>query len=1311
MKGFLTDVRSRAIIPLGILLALTLFMASAGFAATRYVPAQYGTIQAAIDASSSGDLIIVSSGVYYGAGNVNVSFSGKDVYLVSASGPASTIIDCDSSGTGNRAFEFTNSETSSAHLDGFTIRDGNVRYNAGTDDYGGAIRIESASPTISNCIFENNQAFKGGAVYCAKLSGYPDNVYPTFEDCIFFDNYVGDTTEYNSYGGAVYMEAAHPEFTDCLFYDNSSDGYGGSVFMYSGTGEFTSCTFDGSESYDSHGGTFTISDCDVDLDRCIISNTIDGFGIVIFASSAVDITCCDFWNNYMLDTASIMGTFSIDANTIFENPAYCDIDNDDYTIVETSPCAADYSPCGQLIGVYGVDCDAPIVTYMYPPTYLTYAGYDVEVISGFAEEMDSTTFSSSSFKVFSRTSGQEPGDYLNYVPLKWYWFEPDNSHRAGEVINYVLTSDITNLAGHPIKPFAGTYLVRTASTSYGYIGDETRLATGDKPVGVFPADLDGDGDIDLAVPNHDSHNISVFMNDGTGSFGAASNFSSGGYNPWDVTSRDFDGDGDMDLATSNYGSNTVSVYLNNGSGSFTNSNNYAAGNRPHPILSEDIDADGDFDLMTVNLLDDSICVYLNNGNATFQSKVTYYVGDGPIGLSGADYDRDGDIDIFTANYYESTIGLLENNGDGTFAAVDTLTIDATGPFNVIAVDMNYDGYVDLATANRGSDDVSVLIQQYGVFDSVVVYDAGTDPYYVCAADLNGDWRVDLITANLNSDDLSLYLNNGSGNFGTEMRVPAGNGPLWVCAADFDEDLMVDVAAANAFEDEMSIYYNVLGGPEQTSPANGYQTTDHAITLDWEDYTDAVTYEVVVDNDPAFGSIDRQATGLNTTYWAINPQLGHGKWYWKVRAILASDTSRWSYTWSFNIIGVPGVPSCPVLFTFDGAGFVKDNPLLTACEKSGYTDIVTDYYHVGQPVKPNNGEVTFQLREMEDETTYLYDVELLAVDHKAGSFIACTPEGDVSTYSTTYTPIAAVDNNGVDQLALVSSEDNARFVSNESGWLEITFQTDTKSAVSGGIVLDTPPKKFCFDPDQPVASQDDPRTDDNIDVLVEYKDAGSSWTELPALPPRSSVGQDVLMLPSASNQFTIRITWDDRYSTDIIRYFVLDEEKPIVSTHDIAAGTVTIDKKASDWTGFEKDKPLVLNKGDMFEFAFKANELSNRGMERDYIIRAVGRYEPDYSIFTDIAPNRPQLHGNYPNPFNPITTISYDLPTDANVRLEIYNILGQQVRLLVNGTQSAGTYDVVWDSKDNHNQAVASGMYFYRLTVGDYTEAKKMLLLK
>jgi hypothetical protein len=89
----------------------------------------------------------------------------------------------------------------------------------------------------------------------------------------------------------------------------------------------------------------------------------------------------------------------------------------------------------------------------------------------------------------------------------------------------------------------------------------------------------------------------------------------------------------------------------------------------------------------------------------------------------------------------------------------------------------------------------------------------------------------------------------------------------------------------------------------------------------------------------------------------------------------------------------------------------------------------------------------------------------------------------------------------------------------------------------------------------------------------------------------------------------------------------------------------------------------------------------------------------------------ELRQNYPNPFNPMTTIEYSIPIKSHVRIAIYNILGQNIRMLVDETQPAGNYRIDWDGKAEDGKSVSSGIYFYRFLAGDYIQTKKLVLLK
>ncbi|MBN1211309.1 MAG: SBBP repeat-containing protein [candidate division Zixibacteria bacterium] len=99
------------------------------------------------------------------------------------------------------------------------------------------------------------------------------------------------------------------------------------------------------------------------------------------------------------------------------------------------------------------------------------------------------------------------------------------------------------------------------------------------------------------------------------------------------------------------------------------------------------------------------------------------------------------------------------------------------------------------------------------------------------------------------------------------------------------------------------------------------------------------------------------------------------------------------------------------------------------------------------------------------------------------------------------------------------------------------------------------------------------------------------------------------------------------------------------------------------------------------------------------------------LISDILPEEYTLNQNYPNPFNPATNIEYTVASRSYINLAVYNILGQEIKILVDGIRSIGTYRAVWDGTDQNGRLVATGIYFYRLQTGTTVKSKKMLLLR
>ncbi len=102
---------------------------------------------------------------------------------------------------------------------------------------------------------------------------------------------------------------------------------------------------------------------------------------------------------------------------------------------------------------------------------------------------------------------------------------------------------------------------------------------------------------------------------------------------------------------------------------------------------------------------------------------------------------------------------------------------------------------------------------------------------------------------------------------------------------------------------------------------------------------------------------------------------------------------------------------------------------------------------------------------------------------------------------------------------------------------------------------------------------------------------------------------------------------------------------------------------------------------------------------------------DDDIANNQIPNKFALEQNYPNPFNPSTIINYSLPTQTNVKIVVYNVLGRMIKILIDAEQTAGEYSAYWNGTDEHGHDVTSGIYLYKIITNDYISSRKMILLK
>ena len=289
------------------------------------------------------------------------------------------------------------------------------------------------------------------------------------------------------------------------------------------------------------------------------------------------------------------------------------------------------------------------------------------------------------------------------------------------------------------------------------------FATNSEPSSVSVGDFNGDGKLDLAIPNYINFTVSVLLrNSANTGFDPKVDFAAG-VAPTSVSVGDFNNDGKTDLAIANPSSNTVSVLLRNAANNgFDLEEELATGDYSFSVSIGDFNGDGKIDLAVANPNINSVSVLLRNAeNTGFDPKVVYAAGTTPYSVSVGDFNNDGQLDLVVANHDSNNVSVLLRNAanNGFDPKVDVAS--GSGPNSVSVGDFNNDGKTDLAIANDVSSTVSVLLRNVSNtgFDPKV--DFITDPYLhsLSIGDFNGDGKTDLAVANFYNNSASVLLNS------------------------------------------------------------------------------------------------------------------------------------------------------------------------------------------------------------------------------------------------------------------------------------------------------------------------------------------------------------------------------------------------------------------------------------------------------------------------------------------------------------------------------------------------------------------------
>ena len=352
----------------------------------------------------------------------------------------------------------------------------------------------------------------------------------------------------------------------------------------------------------------------------------------------------------------------------------------------------------------------------------------------------------------------------------------------------------------------GMFSLQAIAAVPGFESPATYITGANPTVGVA-ADLNNDGSDDLVSANYGDASVSVFINNGDGSFADKVDYTAGDAlsGTQVVNAGDMDSDGDIDIIVSNYDGKTINILWNYGDATFTAPTLVVNTDiNPGQLVSADFNDDGHQDFAFAS---DTLFVYLNDGGGNFILSDSHFISIWTWNTVAADLNNDGSIDLAVPDVVGESIQVLLNNGNGTFAA--PVSYPTPSPKPLAVVDLNQDASPDLVIGSYLNDTLSVFVNdgagnfaEGGVYP-VAIGDGGVG---MATLDYNQDGLADLAVTDIFQNLVSVVMSNGDATLGDVVQYPLSS-PLWAASGDFNNDGADDLMVTQWSDNLVSVYLN------------------------------------------------------------------------------------------------------------------------------------------------------------------------------------------------------------------------------------------------------------------------------------------------------------------------------------------------------------------------------------------------------------------------------------------------------------------------------------------------------------------------
>ena len=391
------------------------------------------------------------------------------------------------------------------------------------------------------------------------------------------------------------------------------------------------------------------------------------------------------------------------------------------------------------------------------------------------------------------------------------WDFGDGFRTTGQEVNHTYTMAGKYEVELTITDLSGNTNLTTKAINVIDMKSGRDLRSGRAPTAIMADDLDGDGVIDLVVPNSQSNDINIYFGQSGSLLFPNSIRIPVGERPVAIDAGDLNGDGLTDLAVASFESGVVSILMNEDDRHFREVEGISVGQWISDVLVEDFNRDGILDIAATDSGQDRVFVLLGDGTGEFTAEAEIAVDRGPEALLAGDFDSDGRFDLAVLHFFAGTVEILTGNGLGQFRVTSSTRV-GEGPTSIESGHFDADSRLDLIVSNSKSSTISILSGSgNGTFTETSTIAVGRGVRSAAMADFDADGSMDLATANASADTVSMMLNDGFNQFIPEMirDFAEGKTPTALVVEDFNDDGFPDVAIVHFDENRVTILVNQL----------------------------------------------------------------------------------------------------------------------------------------------------------------------------------------------------------------------------------------------------------------------------------------------------------------------------------------------------------------------------------------------------------------------------------------------------------------------------------------------------------------------